>query len=313
MAEAVPPDAKQPMNRPPDDERSAQAAWLHQAISPYLGQLGQVRGYSKHTTDAYALDLTQFLSFLEEAQLTLQDRRLVTRYLGWLRQRGQSVRSILRKISSLNGWCTWLQQQQLVDSNPFALIDLPKRTKSLPKGLTPLEIQRLYQLPLSPLEAVILELLYACGLRVSELCGLKRADMDLKAGHLRCKGKGQKERLLPLGPASIAVIEAYLSQHPWIQADTEEGHLLRAPENRKKLNRMQVWRVVQALGQRIGKPKLHPHVFRHSFATHLLENGADLRVVQELLGHHDIATTQIYTQVSKRHLKQVYQQVFSTP
>lgn len=297
---------------------------FHHALAEYLEHLSHRRGYSPNTLEAYQRDILEFLHILEASDLMqslteslaeqhntgVVPRRAINAYLAFLRKQGNVTSSILRKISSNRGFFQWLEAQELIQQNPFSFLDTPKRTKILPKVLGEKDMSRLLDLSLTLLEQVILELLYACGLRVSELVSLQVGQIDLMGGYLRCMGKGGKERLIPLGEPSVLVLQQYLQQtglkehEPLLVKDIDEAGIL-------PMNRKDVWTLVKALGQRIGHD-IHPHVFRHSFATHLLENGADLRVVQELLGHSDIATTQIYTQVSRRHLKQVHQQVFDT-
>jgi integrase/recombinase XerD len=189
-------------------------------------------------------------------------------------------------------------------------LELPKRRKTLPKVLTVSEVSRLLSHEsLGLQDKVIIELLYACGLRVSELVGLQVKCIDLGGGYLRVLGKGGKERLIPLSEVSAAIVRQYLSE---TGLSGEDSLLVRLDALFKEpLNRREVWKRVRTMSGLIGR-EVSPHTFRHSFATHLLENGADLRVVQELLGHSDISTTQIYTQVSKRHVKMAHRQVFDS-
>ncbi len=279
-------------------------------LSEYLEALDSGRGYAENTLVAYQRDISEFLDYLETYQrkVTALTRRQVNQYLAALRQQDLATTTILRKISSIRSFYTWLQEQGYIRENPLALLDLPKRKKSLPKVLTLDEVRKLLTSDMALLDKVILELLYACGLRVSELVDLTVNQIYLEAGYLKCMGKGGKERLIPLGDLSIKLMTDYISHTSLTSTDP----ILLDPDNlteKKALDRKAVWDRVKDMGKRIGKD-ISPHTFRHSFATHLLENGADLRVVQELLGHSDIATTQIYTQVSKTHLKQLHRQVF---
>lgn len=287
---------------------------LYPWLSEYLSHLAEACGYSDNTLEAYERDILEFLRFFEDTEksnchdpVTLT-RREINRYLAELRKKKNATATILRKISSLKGFYRWLFEKSRVPENPFELMELPRRTKILPKVLTLSEINTLLGcFTLKPLEKTVIELLYACGLRVSELTGLKRKDVELSGGYLRCFGKGGKERLIPLGEVSAAVIQEYLSQEGDYPPDTP---LLLNEETKQPLHRREVWEMIKVVGRTYLRKEIYPHTFRHSFATHLLENGADLRVVQELLGHSDISTTQIYTQISKKHIKNAHRQVF---
>jgi integrase/recombinase XerD len=275
----------------------------HQHLSEYLEHLSLARGYSENTLQAYQRDILALLRHFDG--LCPTQRRQIHQYLAHLRQSKNSTSTILRKASSIKGFYQWLQGQGILSENPMQLLDLPRHKKALPKVLTLREINALLSDPDLPrVTQVMIELLYACGLRVSELTALRWQDMDLSTGYLRCTGKGNKQRLVPLGDLSIRQLQRYQQEYPPASREKQVLQLEGVP-----LNRRQVWGMIRELGQRIGKA-IYPHTFRHSFATHLLENGADLRVVQELLGHRDISTTQIYTQVSKRHIREAHRQAF---
>lgn len=289
---------------------------MYLILSEYLEHLSNERGYAANTLEAYQRDILDFLAFQEARKVKLYqiNRREVNHYLAELRSRQQATSSILRKVSSIKGFYEWMQGRGILRENPLSLLDLPKRRKTLPRVLTVGEVSRLLSHPdLSIQDKVMVELLYACGLRVSELVGLSAQAIDLGGGYLRVMGKGGKERLIPLGDVSAAVIRRYLQdvrlspEMPLLMHLDGQGALFP-----RALNRREIWQRVRDLGGLLGRP-VSPHTFRHSFATHLLENGADLRVVQELLGHSDIATTQIYTQVSKRHAKLAHRHVFDPP
>ena len=285
-------------------------------LSEYLNYLSHERGYAANTLEAYERDIMEFLNYHEGRKTKLYQitRRAVNQYLGELRSRHNATTSILRKISSIKGFYEWLQMKGILRDNPVALIELPKRRTPLPKVLSVGEVSRLLNSDAIPLQdKTMVELLYACGLRVSELTSLQVKSIDLNGGYLRVIGKGDKERLIPLGDVSAVVIRKYLLEtgleendplFPYLEGSEA---LLKTP-----INRRDVWQRVRDMRHIIGR-EVSPHTFRHSFATHLLENGADLRVVQELLGHSDIATTQIYTQISKKHVKLAHRNVFDTP
>ncbi len=281
-------------------------------LSEYMNHLANERGYAVNTLDAYERDLTEWVADVESAKTTVKlsqiTSRQMNRFVARLRQKGNATTTILRKISSIKGFFYWMQHKGYIQQNPLAVLEVPKRIKTLPKVLRVRDIERLLNSPkLSLQDKVIIELLYACGLRVSELTQLTVEQIDLPGGYLRCLGKRNKERLIPLGELSLQLLARYISEShlkgndPLLVQD-----LLKEPINRKE-----IWSRVKSLGELIGKD-VSPHTFRHSFATHLLENGADLRVVQELLGHSDISTTQIYTQISKKHIKNAHQSVFKS-
>ncbi len=279
-----------------------------QNLSEYLEYLACERGYAENTVKAYERDILEFLSFQESFQDEALPRRIVNHYLRFLRQKLNVNATIIRKISSLKGFYNWQVQQEYVLENPFDFIDLPKNVKSLPKVLSVSEVERLLNDPdLSAAQKVSMELLYACGLRVTELVTLTIGQVSLEMGYVRCIGKGNKERLIPIGDVTIAVVRHYIEL---LRASASPDEPLLRREDGKPYQRMDMWRLMRALGEKLGK-SISPHTLRHSFATHLLENGADLRVVQELLGHSDISTTQIYTQVSRKHIKQAYRKAFS--
>lgn len=305
---------------------------LLQELGNYVEYLRVHRGYSEHTCMAYERDVVQFLNFMDEllgddvelegetpSKLGEQplfvptDRRHLNQFLRQLRTKGNKTKTIVRKMSSLKGFYQWLIRQKHINVNPFELMELPKHVRGLPKVLSVADVQKLLNAKdLAWSDKVAVELLYACGLRVSELVNLTLPDVAVEAGYVRCVGKGNKERLVPMGELTQHVVRAYLGQRrqiPLKQIAPEHESLFLLDVTGSPVNRYAVWRLLQQLGKRLGK-SISPHTLRHSFATHLLENGADLRVVQELLGHSDISTTQIYTHVSKKHIQQAYQQVF---
>lgn len=288
---------------------------MYLILSEYLNHLSQERGYSPNTLQAYERDMLEFLDYQSSQQTKLYqiNRRDVNRYLAALRSRQNATASILRKVSSIKGFYEWLQAKGTLRENPLALLDLPKRQKKLPKVLSVGEISRLLSSDsLCLLDKVIVELLYACGLRVSELVNLPVRAIDIGGGYIRVTGKGGKERLIPLGDVSVMVIRKYIAETGLGKEDLFLASVEKQGTSLKKpLNRREVWQRVRQMKHIIGR-EVSPHTFRHSFATHLLENGADLRVVQELLGHSDISTTQIYTQISKRHVKMAHRHVFDT-
>lgn len=282
---------------------------MQHEVSRYLEYLELERGYSCNTVQAYQRDILEYLVFwADNCDQDIRARRLINSYLRYLRQKGNATSTIIRKISSNKRFYDWLIAEELGKENPFAFIDLPRRIKSLPRVLSVGEVERLLNSrELSYSEKIILELLYACGLRVSELITLKISDVSFSGGYIRCTGKGNKERLIPLGDITIEIISCYSRLNQQKEMLLSEPLLVR--EDRKPFKRIDIWRMLKEVSSFLGK-SVSPHTLRHSFATHLLENGADLRVVQELLGHSDISTTQIYTQVSRKHIRESYKRAF---
>lgn len=278
-------------------------------IAQYLEYLEIERGLSNNTIEAYRRDLTFFCDFLYENGVeTFENikRTDINLYIKNLREKNYNPTSITREIASLRGWFNWLCANEMISHNPTLSIEQPKLAKKLPKVLSIQEINSILDKHLSTIENAIFELLYAAGLRVSELVNLQIQNIDLNSNYVRCIGKGSKERLIPIGMRANKAIKEYLKQRDFTlkKFDLSTKFLFIA-ENGKKVNRQDVYTIIQNLGKKIDK-NISPHTLRHSFATHLLENGADLRVVQELLGHSDVSTTQLYTHVSKKRLKEVY-------
>lgn len=267
------------------------------------------RGLAENTIEAYRRDLYDFCDFLNSFEI--DDINKITRthlnlYIKNLRERKLKPTSVVRKIAALRGWFGWLSINGRINSDPTLTLELPKLAERLPKVLTTEDIDKILDLKMTDLQRAIFELLYACGLRVSELCELQMNNFDRKAGFVRCIGKGSKERLIPVGRKAIKFVEKYLKTRDFIcKKFLLKTKNLFVNANGKNITRQDVYRFIKEVANKIGK-KASPHTIRHSFATHLLENGADLRVVQELLGHSDVSTTQLYTHVSKKRLKDIY-------
>lgn len=276
-------------------------------VPDYLDYCEQ-QGYSPNTLLAYQQDLEQFYSILQGLGLAAHPLpiRTLTQYLKALRQNGLKTRSILRKVSCLRSYYQWLIAYHGMPYNPFFLLDLPKAPIPLPQVLSHHDVETLLNdTTINLSDRLLLELLYGCGLRISELLNLTLNQIHLNDGYLRCLGKGQKERLVPLSAPSLSLIETIVALHQLQPNDP----LLAEGDDKKRPSRRQLWGRIKVLGERIGKT-ISPHTFRHTFATHLLDGGADLRVVQELLGHADIATTQHYTHISQAKVKAAHQKVF---
>lgn len=288
-----------------------------EALEEYIIYLKIERGLSANTVTSYKRDIEKYLTFLMEKKITQLDevsRFEILDFLQTLRQSGAADNSIIRMVSSLRKFHQYVKRESIVSDDPMQLIDTPKKASTLPKAISPQAVEQLLEAPdtTTPLgvrDRTILELMYATGLRISELVNLKLSDMHLTMGFIQTMGKGEKERIIPLGEIASQWLDHYLDgARVYLQdqsAETSEYVFLNS--RGKGLSRQGVWKKVKQLALEAGiDQNVTPHTLRHSFATHLLENGADLRMVQELLGHADISTTQIYTHITKTRLKQVY-------
>lgn len=279
-------------------------------LTEFIDFLSVERGFSEHTLAAYHNDLRQYLEYVREHEIgswAETNRMTITAFTKILRERGLAATSIARKIAAIKSFYQYLLREGVVERDPSADIERPKTARYLPKVLNQSEVIRLVEQPTDLRDRAILELLYAGGLRVSELTRVNLQDVNLQSGHVRCFGKGSKERLVPINQAAVRALEAYLEH--------VRPKLLPRPQERafflnyagRRLTRQGIWKVVKEAAKDAGIAKeITPHTLRHSFATHLIENGADLRSVQEMLGHADISTTQLYTHLSKRRIKDVY-------
>lgn len=293
---------------------------MEEQIIDYLHNLQIERGLSLNTRKSYERDLHKYFAFLKEQKVeTWQviDRYIIMEYLQTLHNENNASATIIRMISTLRGFHQFLRQERYTDHDPMQHIDSPKKAQKLPSTLSIEEVTTLIETPdtTKPLgirNRTILEVMYATGLRVSELVDLKIGNLHLSIGLLQTIGKGDKERIIPLGDYAIQWIEKYLEEaRPiLIKKNQNETHLF-VNHHGNSLSRQGVWKNLKQIVQEAGINKtITPHTLRHSFATHLLENGADLRIVQELLGHADISTTQIYTHITKQRMADVYKQHF---
>ena len=271
-------------------------------------------GLADKTLVAYAADLRRYIAHLEDGGIRKPDdilREDVLDHLITLRKEKLAARSIARHLSAIRRFHQFLVDERLLESNPTEDFDSPRVIKSLPHVLSASEVERLINAPDLSTEkgirdAAILELFYSCGLRISELAQLPLHDLSLEESAVRVRGKGSKVRLVPLGGRAIERLEAWLELRPGWKA---KGGALFVSTRGKPMSRTSVWQVVKDAARAANiRQNVSPHMLRHSFATHLLDNGADLRAVQEMLGHADIATTQIYTHVSTDRLSKAHQQ-----
>jgi len=276
-----------------------------QEVALYLEYLEMEKGLAQNTIMAYERDLSALFEFLGVDVKDISRQKINT-YIYFLKENKYSATSVARKIASIRGFFRWACASGYLKQNPTELLEQQKLPKKLPKVLTVDEMDKIFAQDLDLAQKVIVELLYGCGLRVSELAQIQPNNIDLKGKYLRCFGKGAKERIVPLNKNAILALENYNSQREYIinKFDLSLKNLL-IHENGRVYTRQDIWRFIRAQGEMLNKT-ISPHTLRHSFATHLLENGADLRVVQELLGHSNVSTTQLYTHISKKRLKEVY-------
>ena len=277
-----------------------------QVLSEYLDFLEIEKGLSQNTLDAYRRDIEDFFDFCDDLDINNIQRNQINSYIRNLHEKKYSPTSIMRKIASFRGFFKWASANELIKTNPTLTLEQPKIPQRLPKVISVQEIEEILNQNLSKLEKVIVELLYGCGLRVSELVNLTIQNYDLNGKYLQCTGKGSKDRIVPLGKKAIFAIKEFLPERDYlIQKYNLNTKQFLINEKGKKVTRQEIYTFIHNQGKMLHKT-ISPHTLRHSFATHLIENGADLRVVQELLGHSDVSTTQLYTHISKKRLKEVY-------
>jgi len=272
------------------------------------------RGLSRRTVAAYSLDISKYLLYLAEQAGVTEPNDVVAEdvvdYLLYLKDRGLSSRSIARHLSSIRLFHRYLLSEKVVEQDPTADFDSPGTWRRLPTVLSPSEVERLLAVPRPDSfrgvrDAAILEVMYSAGLRVSEVTSITVDRVNLKDGHVRCRGKGDKERIVPIGSAATAKLLRYLEARA--RAKGAACDVLFLTRLGRGFTRRGLWKLVKEFARSAGIEKnITPHTLRHSFATHLLEGGADLRAVQEMLGHADISTTQIYTHVGQDRLKQIH-------
>ena len=290
----------------------ASPATTQELIHRYLRYLRDERRYSTATIENYERDILQFTEFIQAINVSdccEADSLHVRNFAGSRRRRGVSARSLHRSLSAIRGFYNFLQREQLVENNPVAEVSAPSIEKKLPDLLDVDEINRLFtegpQNPLKLRDNAMMELMYSSGLRLAELVNLNVDTIDLSQGQVHVQGKGNKSRYLPIGTDACKALRRWLDARPNIAAEDEIAVFVNNRGNR--LSPRAVQQRMAQLGREQGIDKhVHPHMLRHSFASHLLESSGDLRAVQEMLGHADISTTQIYTHLDFQHLAQVY-------
>jgi len=287
---------------------------MNNLIHEFITYLSVERGLALNTLESYGRDLRQYSQYLQEdkADLDAVSRTTIINYLTFLQKQGKATATIARRLAALKAFYQFLVREKRIQTDPTANLESPRLEKRLPRVLSVAEVERLLaqpdpSQPAGSRDRAMLELLYATGIRVSELVSLNVSDVNLETGYIRCSGKGSKERIVPLGSLAIASVREYLENGRRKLVKDRDEQALFVNHHGHRLTRQGFWKIVKKYAEdaRIDK-EITPHTLRHSFATHLLENGADLRSVQEMLGHADISTTQIYTHVTKGRLKEVY-------
>jgi integrase/recombinase XerD len=283
-------------------------------LNEFVDYVRVEKGLAPNSVTSYHRDLSEFIVHLRELGRDLSDvgREEIRSYLALLYHRGLGARSVARHLVSLRNFFRFLLKDGKIEQNPAAEVDAPRLDQNLPKYLTAEEVEVLLRqpdvsTPLGLRDKALLEVLYATGMRVSELVSLRWEDFESGVGVVHCRGKGGKERLIPVGKAALRALEEYVQRGRTGLARRRNVSFLFLNRAGGKLSRVGFWKLISKYGRRAGiTTSLTPHLVRHSFATHLLERGADLRSIQLMLGHSDISTTQIYTHVMKERLKQVY-------
>jgi integrase/recombinase XerD len=302
--------------------RLAKEIGMAEEIRSFLNHLAIEKGYSENTINAYRNDLNQLADFVEETAVgkgdtpdwPSVDRNLLISYILDLKERNYAPATVARKVAAVKSFFDFLVAEGIIKNDPTENLSSPKVGKSLPKPLSVAEVELLLAAPakLSTPEAkrdvAMIELLYACGMRVSELISLNVGDVNLEAGFVRCMGKGSKERIIPIHQEASRFVKEYIVEaRTQLLRDGDEQALF-LNRRGERLTRQGLWLILKNYAKAAGiKKPVTPHTLRHSFATHVLNGGADLRAVQELLGHANISSTQIYTHLTSEHVRQAYE------
>lgn len=288
---------------------------IFEQIDFFIFHLNLEKGLSENTVASYATDLSLFVKNLEEEGIAYIKDIKTSHIISWftkMKNEGITSRSIARRLSAIRGFFLFLLENNVISINPASVLDTPKTGRKLPETFSVNQLEIILSIPdtntiLGIRDRTMLELCYACGLRVSELLSLKMENIDDNLGFLRLTGKGGKERIVPAGEISLSWLKKYLEESRPILLNGKINYFLFVNKNGKNLTRQRFWQIIRNYALQAGfSGHFSPHTIRHSFATHLLEGGADLRSVQLLLGHKDINTTQIYTHLNSSHIKNVH-------
>ena len=286
-----------------------------QILDAFIDNIWIEKGLSQNTLDSYRSDLEQFSTWLEKNNLSYikTSKKEILSYLSFLFQKGLGSKTVARKLSSLKSFFRYFVFKSIIQNDPSSEVETPKLLKSIPKSISEKEVEALLAAPdektdIGLRDKTMIETLYSCGLRISELTNLELLNLNLRQGVIRVIGKGQKERLVPMGDQLIALLELYISSSRKNLLSKRHSDFLFLSTRGQRMTRQSFWHRIKhyCLASGFEPDKISPHVLRHAFATHLLNNGADLRVVQLLLGHSDLNTTQIYTEVARQRLKRLH-------
>lgn len=295
---------------------------MREFIDSFLNYLSVERGLSRNTIISYRRDLYSYIDFLGTCRINTLlkiTKNDIVYFMLKQKERGLSASSVARRLAAVRMFHRFLAREKIAESDPSGLIESPKLWKKIPDTLSLVEVEALLAQPDSKKkqgarDKAIIEILYSTGMRVSEAVNLKTADLNLDIGFLRCIGKGNKERIIPLGRTASLVLKRYISFSRPRFLKKKESDFLFLNRFAKKISRQSLWKIIRKYAREAGiKKAIKPHTLRHSFATHLLERGADLRSVQEMLGHSNISTTQIYTHINKERLKMIHRMFHPRP
>jgi len=291
-------------------------------IEQFLDYLTVERGLAPNTIESYRRDLTQYTTFLDKKgikTIRTSTRKHITAFLMHQKDHGLSPNSISRGLVAIKVFYRFLTRERIIKEDPTSILDAPKLWRHLPEALSIDDVDRLLRGPnirhwMGARDKAAIELMYATGMRVSEIVALEMRDLNLDVGFVKCVGKGQKERIMPVGRKAQTAVDKYLKQVRPKLLKTPPSSGLFLTRLGKKMTRQSFWKIIKRYAKeaRIKTP-ITPHTLRHSFASHLLERGADLRIVQEMLGHANISTTQIYTHINKERLKKIHKQFHPRP
>jgi integrase/recombinase XerD len=289
---------------------------MEQLIDAFLNYISVERGLSRNTIISYSEDLGAYIRYLKSlsiSSLSATTKNEIVNFMMFQKDRGMAANSVARGLAAIRMFYRFLVRERILKTDPSSLVESPRLWKRIPETLSVNEVEALLLAPnvrdlkQGARDRAILETLYATGMRVSEVVNLKLDNVNTEVGFLRCVGKGDKERVIPLGKKAIASIQRYLAASRPLLLKNRESEALFVSRFGKKISRQSLWKLIKRYAKlaRI-KKSIKPHILRHSFATHLLERGADLRSVQEMLGHANISTTQLYTHINKERLKSIH-------
>jgi integrase/recombinase XerD len=289
---------------------------MKELIDEFISYLSVERGLAENTLLAYRKDLTKYVEFLKKkgkAKINQTSKKDVTDFMMELKDKGLSSNTVSRNLAAIKSFYKFLTLERYIERNITSILESPKLWKKLPDVLSLEEVEKLLEKPnlknwLGIRDKASLELMYATGMRVSEIINLTIDDLNLDVGFIKCKGKGQKERIIPLGEKASGAIKRYLKKvRPKVLKKKQPSEYLFLTRLGKKMSRQTFWKMIKKYLKKTRiKKDVSPHTLRHSFATHLLEGGADLRIVQEMLGHANISTTEAYTHINKERLKSIH-------